>query len=113
MKLPGHSSANARSAFCGCSIRPKIMRLSSGAAAAFAISCGNRAKLEDGIQIRLPSKIRFTDGYEGDVFFIRKQGRKTTLALTADGPPCYRIGNLARMNFTIVPQTRVHKTLFG
>jgi len=70
-------------------------------------------KLEDGIQIRLPSKIRFTDGYEGDVFFIRKQGRKTTLALTADGPPCYRIGNLARMNFTIVPQTRVHKTLFG
>ena len=70
-------------------------------------------KLEDGMQIRLPTKIRFTDGYEGNVFFIRKQGRKTTLALTADGPPCYRIGNLARMNFTIVPQTRVRKTLFG
>ncbi|RNJ62822.1 MAG: hypothetical protein EDM03_09295 [Porphyrobacter sp. IPPAS B-1204] len=70
-------------------------------------------KLEDGMQIRLPSKIRFTDGYEGDEFFIRNQGRKTRLALTADGLPCYRIGNLARMNFTIVPQTRVQKTQFG
>lgn len=70
-------------------------------------------KLEDGMQIRLPSKIRFTDGYEGDVFFIRKRGRKITLALTADGPPCYQISNLARREFTIIPQTRVHKTLFG
>lgn len=70
-------------------------------------------KLEDGMHIRMNSKIRFTDGYEGDEFYIRKQGRKTALALTADGPACYRIANLARMNFSILPQTRIHKTLFS
>ena len=70
-------------------------------------------KLEDGMQIRLASKMRFTDGYEGKEFFIRKRGRKTALALTADGLACYRIANLARMNFTIVPQTRIHRTLFS
>ncbi|MGB3472087.1 MAG: hypothetical protein WBA51_14810 [Erythrobacter sp.] len=70
-------------------------------------------KLEDGMHIRLPSKMRFTDGHEGDEFFIRKRGRSTSLALTADGPPRYRIANLKRMDFDIIPQTRVHKTLFG
>jgi len=69
--------------------------------------------LEDGMHIRLASKIRFTDGYEGDEFFIRKQGRKTALALTETGPARYRISGLARMDWTIVPQTRVHKTVFA
>ena len=69
--------------------------------------------LEHGMHIRLASRIRFTDGYEGDEFFIRKQGRKTALALTETGPARYRITNLARMDWTVVPQTRVHKTVFA
>ncbi len=73
---------------------------------------GSRA-LEDGMHIRLASKIRFTDGYEGDEFVIRKRGRRTALALTEHGPALYRISGLARMEWTIVAQTRVHKTVFA
>ena len=69
--------------------------------------------LEDGMHIRLASTIRFTDGHEGDEFFLRKQGRKTALALTETGPARYRITNLSRMAWTVVPQTRVHKTVFA
>lgn len=69
-------------------------------------------KLEDGMRIRFPSPIKFTDGYEGAEFVVRKRGRTTALAITDNGPARYRLSNLARMSWSIVPQTKVHRTQF-
>ncbi len=69
-------------------------------------------KLEDGMRIRFASPIKFVDGHEGTDFVIRKQGRRTALALTDSGPARYRVNNLAKMTFSIVPQTKVHATQF-
>lgn len=68
--------------------------------------------LEDGMRIRFASPIKFVDGHEGTDFVIRKQGRRTALALTDTGPARYRVSNLARMVFSIIPQTKVHATQF-
>ena len=69
-------------------------------------------KLEDGMRIRFPQPIKFVDGHEGTEFVIRKGVRSTALALTESGPARYRVTNLARMTFAIVPQTKVHRTQF-
>ena len=37
--------------------------------------------LEHGMHIRLPSKVTFVDGYEGDEFIVHKRGRKISLAI--------------------------------
>ena len=70
------------------------------------------AKLEDGMRIRFASPIKFTDGYEGQEFFVRKRGRKTALAISEHGSARYRVTNMARMAFSVVPQTKVHRTVF-
>ncbi|KAK0332006.1 hypothetical protein LTR94_026642 [Friedmanniomyces endolithicus] len=69
--------------------------------------------LEHGMHIRLPNPVRFTDGYEGDEFIVHKRGRKIALAKPGSGYPSYRIGGLRDLPWTLVPQTRVHKTVFG
>jgi hypothetical protein len=68
--------------------------------------------LEDGMRIRFASPIKFTDGYEGQEFFVRKRGRKTALAISEHGSARYRVTNMARMAFSVVPQTKVHRTVF-
>ena len=68
--------------------------------------------LEDGMRIRFASPIKFIDGHEGTDFVIRTQGRRTALALTDTEPARYRVSNLARMVFSIIPQTKVHATQF-
>ena len=70
------------------------------------------AKLEDGMRIRFASPIKFTDGYEGQEFFVRKRGRKTALAISEHGSARYWVTNMARMAFSVVPQTKVHRTVF-
>lgn len=62
--------------------------------------------------IRFASPIKFTDGYEGQEFFVRKRGRKTALAISEHGSARYRVTNMARMAFSVVPQTKVHRTVF-
>lgn len=72
--------------------------------------------LEHGMHIRLPSKVTFVDGYEGDEFIVHKRGRKISLAIPGNSYPKYRIGNLRKWAWTLVPpkpETRVHKTVFG
>ena len=64
------------------------------------------------MRIRFATPIKFTDGYEGQEFFVRKRGRRTALATSEQGAARYRVSNMARMAFSIVPQTRVHRTVF-
>lgn len=73
----------------------------------------NRRKLTDGMHICFAEPVRFTDGYEGREFFVRKVGRRTGLALTRDGPMRYRYARLAEATWELVSRTRVHATVFG
>ncbi len=64
------------------------------------------------MHIRLPSKVTFVDGYEGDEFIVHKRGRKISLAIPGNSYPKYRIGNLRKWAWTLVPpkpETRVHQ----
>lgn len=69
--------------------------------------------LEHGMRIRLPSPVRFTDGYEGAEFVVHKRGRKLTLAKPGVSYPEYRLSNLRQLAWTVVPEMKVHKTVFG
>ena len=69
--------------------------------------------LEHGMRIRLPSPVKFTDGYEGDEFIVHRRGRKIGLAKPGCGYPGYRLSGLRQMAWIIVPETKVHKTVFA
>lgn len=69
--------------------------------------------LEHGMRIRLPSPVKFTDGYEGDEFIVHRRGRKIGLAKPGCSYPGYRLSGLRQMAWIIVPETKVHKTVFA
>jgi hypothetical protein len=69
--------------------------------------------LEHGMRIRLPSPVKFTDGYEGDEFIVHRRGRKIELAKPGCSYPGYRLSGLRQMAWIIVPETKVHKTVFA
>ena len=76
------------------------------------LACSSRP-LEHGMRIRLPAPVRFTDGYEGDEFVVHKQGRRIALAKPGSSYPGYRLTGLRRMAWTVVPETKVHRTVFA
>jgi hypothetical protein len=69
--------------------------------------------LEDGMRIRLPAPVKFTDGYEGDEFVVHKRGRRIGPAKPGSSYPGYRVSGLRQMAWTIIPETKVHKTVFA
>jgi hypothetical protein len=69
-------------------------------------------KLENGDRIRLPEPMKFTDGHEGSEFIVLKTGRRIVL-FDPVSKLRYRITRLMERDWTIVPVTRVHKTLFA
>ena len=74
---------------------------------------GRRArKVEHGDIIKLPAPMKFTDGHEADEFLVERRGRRIILRdpQTRRG---YRIDRLMERQWTIVPKTKVHRTIFA
>lgn len=65
----------------------------------------------DGMRIKLPAPITFTDGYVGDDFIVSKRGASITLRPT-DGHGSYCIRHLRTKAWTPVVTTTVHRTVF-
>lgn len=68
--------------------------------------------LRDGDRIRFDTAMTFTDGHEAQEFIVRKSGRKVSLRDPATGGG-YRVSRLMERAWSLVPETRVHKTLFS
>ena len=69
-------------------------------------------KLVDGDRIRLPEPMTFVDGHEAQEFIVRKRGRRIILR-DPDTGCFYRISRFMQRPWSIVPVTRVHKTVFA
>jgi hypothetical protein len=69
-------------------------------------------KLTNGDRIRLDRPLTFTDGHEGAEFIVEKVGRRLVLR-DPDTRRGYRISGFMQRAWTIVPVTRVHKTIFA
>jgi hypothetical protein len=69
-------------------------------------------KLADGDRIRLPEPMKFSDGAVLQEFTVGRRGRRLVLRDPQSGG-LYRISRLMDRSWTIIPTTRVHKTLFG
>ncbi len=69
-------------------------------------------KLADGDRIRLAEPMTFTDGHVAQEFIVCKRGRRVVLRDPGNG--CfYRISRLMERAWSIIPVTRVHKTVFA
>jgi hypothetical protein len=69
-------------------------------------------QIEDGMRIRLAEPVTFTDGYEGSEFIVVKRGRSVTFRVP-DGFGRYRITGFRERDWSMVVQTRVHRTVFA
>jgi hypothetical protein len=69
-------------------------------------------KLSDGDRLRLPEPMKFSDGHIGQEFIVAKRGRRLVLR-DPDTGGYYRITRLMERAWSIVPTTRVHKTVFA
>jgi len=69
-------------------------------------------KLEDGDRIKLAAALTFSDGHVGDEFIVVKRGRR--LSFRDPDTRCgYRISGFMGRAWTVVPVTKVHKTIFA
>ncbi|WP_337847823.1 hypothetical protein [Sphingomonas sp.] len=69
-------------------------------------------KLVDGDRLRLPEPMTFTDGHVAQEFIVTKRGRRVVLR-DPDTGGCYRISRLMERAWSIIPVTRIHKTVFA
>ncbi|WP_445177147.1 DUF6927 domain-containing protein [Rhizorhapis sp. SPR117] len=69
-------------------------------------------KLSDGDRIRLPEPIKFTDGHVAQEFIVSKRGRRMVLRDPETGG-LYRVSRLMERAWSIVPVTKIHKTIFA
>jgi hypothetical protein len=69
-------------------------------------------KLEHGDMIRMRETMTFTDGHVGDLFIVEKQGRKLVL-VDPETRGRYRISRFMERDWSVVPVTRIHKTVFA
>jgi hypothetical protein len=67
--------------------------------------------IRDGDRIKLASPMRFTDGFEGDEFIVRREGRRLTLVAPHGGR--YRISRFRDRDWSIVQQTTIHAPVFA
>lgn len=68
-------------------------------------------KITNGMHIKLAKPMTFSDGYVGDAFVVVKLG--ATITFRSDGG-CghYRIRNFRELEWSVIPETKVHRTLF-
>jgi hypothetical protein len=69
-------------------------------------------KIEDGDRIKLASPLTFTDGHVGDEFIVVKRGRRLSFR-DPETRIGYAISRFMQREWTIVPVTKVHKTIFA
>ena len=69
-------------------------------------------RLNDGDTIRMAQTVTFTDGHIGTEFVVERRGRRIVLRdpVSQRG---YRITRLMERDWSLVPMTRIHKTLFA
>lgn len=69
-------------------------------------------KVEDGDRIKLADALTFTDGHVGDEFIVQKRGRRMSFR-DPNTLGSYRISRFMERRWSIVPVTKVHKTIFA
>lgn len=69
-------------------------------------------KIEPGTRIRLETPLTFTDGHIGNEFIADRIGRKLVLRDPVSHVP-YRISRFMERAWTVVRETKVHKTVFA
>lgn len=69
-------------------------------------------KVEDGDRIKLATPLTFIDGHVGDEFIVVKRGRRLSFR-DPETRLGYSISRFMERDWTVVPVTRVHKTLFA
>jgi hypothetical protein len=68
--------------------------------------------LTDGMRVRLVGPLTFTDGHVGHEFIVEKRGRGLAFRDPASRR-LYRISRFRDRDWSIVPQTQVHRTTFA
>jgi len=106
---------------CEADCPARILRLLSPTAKEHALDWRRRClerlrmhgrKVTDGMRLRFPRPISFGDGHSGTDFIVMKKGEKITFR-NGDGRGYYRITGFRDMSWTVVPETRVHRTVFA
>lgn len=69
-------------------------------------------KIEDGDRINLASALAFSDGHVGNEFIVVKRGRRLSFR-DPDTRQGYAISRFMERDWTVVPVTKVHKTIFA
>ncbi len=69
-------------------------------------------KIVDGMRVKFPQAITFTDGFTGDEFTVIKRGATITFRPVGTYGH-YRIRNFRDLEWSIVPETKVHRTVFA
>lgn len=69
-------------------------------------------KIVDGMRVKFPQAITFTDGFAGDEFTVIKRGATITFRPVGKYGH-YRIRNFRDLEWSIVPETKVHRTVFA
>jgi hypothetical protein len=102
----------------GCPAR--ILRLLSPTAKESALDWRRRClvrlrlharKVEDGMRLRFPRPIGFGDGHSGTEFIVVKKVEIITFRSDI-GRGRYRITSFRDLAWTVVPETKVHRTVF-
>jgi len=106
---------------CDAGCPARILRLLSPTDKEYALDWRRRClvrlrlharKIEDGMRIRFPSAMTFSDGHSGTEFVVVKQGEK--IRFRADGRHSrYCISQFRERAWSVVPETKVHRTVFA
>jgi hypothetical protein len=69
-------------------------------------------KIDDGMRIRLATPLTFVDGHVGAEFIVVKKGSALSFR-PVDGHGRYGIRNFRSLAYEVVPQLKVHRTVFA
>lgn len=69
-------------------------------------------RVEDGMRIRLPHPLTFSDNHVGSEFVVVKRGSRITFR-GENGFGHYHIRNFRDLPWIVVPQTKIHATIFA
>ena len=106
---------------CEADCPARILRLLSPTAKESALDWRRRClarlrlharKVEDGMRIRFPRAIKFSDGHSGTEFIVVKRGEKITFR-SSEGHGHYRISHFRDLSWSVAPETKIHRTVFA
>ena len=106
---------------CEASCPERILKLLSPTTNEHALDWRQRCRerlqrrkrpITDGMRVRFPAPITFSDGHVGTEFILVRRGSRITFRCDK-GFGHYRIGNFRDLPWTVVPVTKVHATVFA